>query len=86
LVSGETVLAELSDNAAPGPPNSVTNVGFSWDSASLPEGVATGDPLTIEIAPNQASGEGPGYLDLDNVRVTSVARGDEPAESTPVDQ
>jgi hypothetical protein len=86
LVSGETVLAELSDNAAPGPPNSVTNVGFSWDSASLPEGVATGDPLTIEIAPNQASGEGPGYLDLDNLRVTSVARGDEPAESTPVDR
>jgi hypothetical protein len=72
LVSGETLLAELTDNIPPGPPNSVTSVGFSWDSSSLPEGVAPGDPLAIEIAPNQASGESSGYLDLDNVRVTMM--------------
>jgi hypothetical protein len=52
----------------------VSSVGFSWDSSDLPDGVAPGDPLAIEIAPNQASGKAPGYLDLDNVRVTVVAR------------
>ncbi|NNM28372.1 MAG: hypothetical protein HKO57_02550, partial [Akkermansiaceae bacterium] len=47
-------------------------VGFSWDSSTLPEGLAPGDPLAIEIAPNDASDPDPGYLDLDNVRVTVV--------------
>jgi hypothetical protein len=72
LVSGDTVLAELTDDTSPGPPNSVTNVGFSWHSSTLPEGLAPGAPLVIEIAPNQASGTAPGYLDVDNVRVTVV--------------
>ena len=72
LTSGDTILAELSDDTPPGPPNSVTNVGFSWNSATLPEGIKAGDPLAIEITPNQASGEAPGYLDVDNVRVTVV--------------
>lgn len=75
LVSGDKVLAEFADNTPPGPPGSVTNVGFSWDSSALPEGVAPGDPLAIEIAPNHASGEVPGYLDLDNVRVTVLGKG-----------
>jgi hypothetical protein len=74
LVSGDTVLAELSHDTPPGPPNSVTTVGFSWASSTLPEGVSPGDPLAIEIAPNQASGEEPGYLDIDNVRVSVVER------------
>jgi ferric-dicitrate binding protein FerR (iron transport regulator) len=86
LVSGETLLAELTDNTPPGPPNSVINVGFSWDSSSLPQGVAAGDPLAIEIAPNQASVDTPGYLDLDNVRVTAVGSGDEGSEPTPVNR
>ncbi len=72
LSSGDTVLAELADNTPPGPPNSVNTVGFSWDSSTLPEGLAPGAPLALEIAPNQASGETPGYLDLDNVRVSVV--------------
>ena len=72
LRSGDTVLAELADDTPPGPPNSVTNVGFSWNSATLPEGIQTGDPLTIEIMPNQASGAAPGYLDVDNVRISVV--------------
>ncbi|MCH7225434.1 FecR domain-containing protein [Haloferula sp. A504] len=72
LLSGDTILAELSDDTPPGPPNSVTSVGFSWDSSTLPEGLAPGAPLAIEIAPNQASGLEPGYLDLDHVRVTVV--------------
>lgn len=75
LLSGEKVLAELSGNTPPGPPDSVTTVGFSWDSSSLPDGVVPGDPLAIEIAPNHASGEVPGYLDFDNVRVTAVKSG-----------
>jgi hypothetical protein len=72
LVSGDTILAELTDDTPPGPPNSVTTVGFSWDSSTLPEGLAPGAPLAIEIAPNDASGLDPGYLDVDNVRVTVV--------------
>lgn len=72
LVSGDTILAELSEDTPPGQPNSVTSVGFSWDSSTLPEGLAPGTPLAIEIAPNDASGLDPGYLDLDNVRVTVV--------------
>lgn len=70
LSSGGTVLAELSDDTAPGPPNSVSSVGLSWSSSTLPEGVVHGDPLAIEIMPNQASGPEPGYLDIDHVRVT----------------
>ncbi len=72
LISGDTVLAELSDTTPPGPANGVTSVGFSWDSATLPEGLAAGAPLAIEIVPNQPAGAEPGYLDLDNVRVTVV--------------
>ena len=72
LTSGDTILAELSDDTPPGPPNSVTNVGFSWNSATLPAGIKAGDPLMIEIMPNQASAEANGYLDVDNVRVTVV--------------
>ena len=68
------MLAELTDDTPPGPPNNVTTVGFSWDSSTLLEGISPGDPLAIEIAPNQASGEKPGYLDIDNVRVTVVGR------------
>jgi len=70
LMSGGTVLAELSDDTAPGPPNSVSSVGLSWSSSTLPEKVSDGDPLTLEITPNQASGPDSGYLDLDHVRVT----------------
>jgi hypothetical protein len=73
LVSGDTVLAELSNDTPPGPPNSVTTIGFSWHSATLPAGVSPGAPLAIEIAPKQVSGKDSGYLDLDNVRVTVIA-------------
>ena len=68
----EEPLAELTDDTPPGPPNSVSTVGFSWDSSTLPEGIKAGDPLALEIMPNQASGEAPGYLDVDNVRVSVV--------------
>ena len=73
LSSRGTVLAELTSDTPPGPPNSVTTIGFSWHSATLPAGVPPGAPLAIEIAPNQVSGKDPGYLDLDNVRVTVIA-------------
>lgn len=72
LVSGPTVLAELRDDAPPGPPNRVTDVSLVWDAAEPPEGIAIGDPLAVEIAPNQASGDRPGYLDLEHVRVTRL--------------
>ncbi|MGB1129724.1 MAG: FecR domain-containing protein [Haloferula sp.] len=68
LTSGGTILAELSENQPPGPPNSVNPVGMTWNSANLPDGVAPGAPLDIEILPNHASGAG--YLDVDHVRVT----------------
>ena len=41
LSSGPTILAELADKTPPGPPNSVTGVGFSWDSSTLPTGWVT---------------------------------------------
>jgi hypothetical protein len=78
LTSGGTVLAELSSDTLPGPPNSVTSVGFSWNSSTLPAGVEHGQPLAIEIAPRLPAhpglgpGPSPGYLDVDNVRVTVV--------------
>ena len=44
--------------------------------ANLPSGESYArfweTPLALEIAPNQASGESPGYLDLDHVRVSVV--------------
>ncbi len=70
LSSGDTVLAQLTDNTPPGPANSVHTVGFSWDAASLPDGVQSGDPLTIEITPNQTSG----YLDLNALRISVLGK------------
>jgi hypothetical protein len=74
LRSGLAVLAELTDDTPPGPPNSVRNVGLSWDSTELPTGITPGAPLVVEIAPNQASGLEPGYLDIDHVRVSVVGK------------
>jgi hypothetical protein len=66
LVSGDTVLAQLTSDTPPGPANSVNTVGFSWDATTLPAGIHPGDPLTIEIIPNQTSG----YLDLNALRIS----------------
>ncbi len=74
LASGGIVLASVSGDAPPGPANSVSSVGFSWSSGDLSEVVKPGDPIALEIAPNQASGEKPGYLDFDNVRVSVLER------------
>ena len=68
LTSGDTVLAQLTSDTPPGPANSVNTVGFSWDATTLPNGVQPGDPLSIEIIPNRANG--PGYLDLNALRIT----------------
>lgn len=74
LKSGSKVLAELTAATPPGPPNSVNAVGFSWDSTFLPEGVALGDPISIEITPNRTSDSEIGYLDVDNIRVSVVKK------------
>ena len=73
LKSGQTTVATLSNDQPPGPYNSVTLVSFSWDSTDLPPGVKPGDPLTLEIRSNLASGSRLGYLDFDNVRVSAIA-------------
>lgn len=70
LSSGDTILAELSEDTPPGPSNSVSTVGLRWDSSILPEGISPGDPLAIEIAPQRIENVNAGYLDLDHVRVT----------------
>lgn len=70
LSSGDTILAELSEDAPPGPCNSVSTVGLRWDSSTLPKGISPGDPLAIEIAPQRTENVDAGYLDLDHVRVT----------------
>ena len=74
LMSGTTTLARISSNSPPGPFNSVTPVSFAWDSSVMPSGVKSGDPLTLEIAPNGASGSPYGYLDFDDVRVSVLGR------------
>ncbi|HSP42762.1 MAG TPA: FecR family protein, partial [Luteolibacter sp.] len=72
LVSGDFVLAELAAATPPGPPNEITSTGFSWDSSDLPDGLAPGDPLALEISlhPDAATG----YLDLEKIRVTAVLK------------
>ena len=72
LVSGDTVLAQLTSDTPPGPANSVNTVGFSWDATTLPKDVNPGDPLSIEIIPNRANG--PGYLDLNALRITVLGK------------
>ncbi|MFT5906647.1 MAG: hypothetical protein ACI9E1_002259 [Cryomorphaceae bacterium] len=69
LRSGDTILAEISSKAPPGPPGSITNVGFSWNSARLPDGISSGDPLKLEIAAHAGSS---GYLDVDAIRITAA--------------
>jgi len=70
LVSGDTVLAQLTSDTPPGPANSVNTVGFSWDATTLPKEVNPGDPLSIEIIPNQTSG----YLDLNALRISALGQ------------
>ena len=71
LRSGDTLLAEISNSAPPCAPNNLANVGFFWESSSLPKGVAAGDPLVLEIAPHAGT---EGYLDIDVIRVTATAQ------------
>ena len=70
LKSGDAVLAQLASNTPPGPANSVNTVGFSWDATTLPDGIHPGDPLSIEIIPNQT----PGYLDLNALRISELGQ------------
>jgi ferric-dicitrate binding protein FerR (iron transport regulator) len=70
LSSGDTVLAQLTSSTPPGPANSINTVGFSWDATTLPAGIHPGDPLSIEIAPNQTSG----HLDLNALRISVLGK------------
>lgn len=69
LVSGSTVLAGRTGHTPPGPPNTVETVALAWDATRLPETIAPGDPLAIEISTHPDSTDG--YLDIDSVRVTA---------------
>ena len=73
FTSGGNVLAERTAHTPPGPPGSFENVGLSWNTSTLPAGVAPGDPLVLEIAPARAATHG--VLDIDTVRVTAVSDG-----------
>ncbi|HEX7261500.1 MAG TPA: hypothetical protein VF258_06760 [Luteolibacter sp.] len=75
LVSDGVVLAGLERDDAPGPLNSFTRVGFTWDSTQLPAGAAIGRPLEIRIAPRRSSIQPIGlYLDFDSLDVTSITQ------------
>jgi hypothetical protein len=74
LTSGDTVLAQITGNTPPGLANSVNTVGFSWDAATLPDGIQPGDPLAIEINPNPSSGHQRGYLDLNALRISALEK------------
>ncbi len=72
LLCDSVVLNEISDRTPPGPPNSVTPVGFSWDSREFPGHLATDSPLVIEISSLGDANDDDGSLNLDHVQVTSV--------------
>jgi hypothetical protein len=73
LKSGDTLLAQITSNTPPGPANSITTVGFSWDATTLPAGIQPGDPLSIEITPNPSTTSG-GYLDLNALRISALEK------------
>lgn len=73
LTSGDTVLAERASMTPPGPANSVSTVGLSWDAAMLPDGIHPGDPLSIEISPGRIGGPASGSLDLNALRISVLA-------------
>jgi hypothetical protein len=66
LLSGGIVLAERTGEIAPANGEPFT---LAWDAIERPAGVASGDPLIIEIAPARQT---PGHLEIQEVRVTAV--------------
>lgn len=70
LVSGEVILATQTILSPPSSPNQIETVGISWNSSELPDGIALGDPLVLEIATGNSANLG--YLDIDHVHVTAV--------------
>ena len=71
LLCDSVVLNEISGETPPGPPNSVTPVGFSWDSNDFPDHLAADTPLVLEISTLGDTNADGGHLDLDDVLVTS---------------
>jgi ferric-dicitrate binding protein FerR (iron transport regulator) len=74
LLNGSLVLAEISSRTPPGPPNSFSPVGLSWDSTNLPDGFDPDAPVLLEISTLAPAHGEDGYLDIDHVLVTSVGK------------
>ena len=75
LLRDSAVLAEVFGKNPPGPPNSLTPVGFSWDSDANTEESNDYAPLILEISTLEAIGGHSGDLDIDHVKVTSLGGG-----------
>ena len=75
LLRDSAVLAEVSGKNPPGPPNSVTPVGFSWDSDANTGESNDYAPLILDISTLEAIGGQSGDLDIDHVKVTSLGDG-----------
>jgi ferric-dicitrate binding protein FerR (iron transport regulator) len=75
LLRGSAVLSEVSGRTPPGPPNSVTPVGFSWDSGHSTGETATDAPLFLEISTLAPEYGQSGDLDIDHAKVTSLDSG-----------
>lgn len=72
LLRDSIVLAEVTDRKPPGPPNSVTPVGFSWSSNHHTAESTANSPLVLEISTLEPLDGKTGYLDIDHVKVTSL--------------
>lgn len=75
LLRDSDVLAEVSGKKPPGPPNSITPIGFSWDSNAKTEDSNDHAPLILEISTLEPIGGQSGDLDIDHVKVTSLGGG-----------
>lgn len=73
LLRDSIVLAEVSGKSPPGPPNSVTSAGLSWTSSHASEKPGSEAPLILEISTLGSEDGHGGELDIDHVRVTSLA-------------
>lgn len=72
LLRDSAVLAEISGQTPPDPPDSVTPVGFSWASSQNPEVSTDYAPLILEISTLAPVGGQSGELDIDHVKVTAL--------------
>lgn len=76
LMSGSTILKQISSNKAPGQENSVSRIHFKWDAQNRPQHIGSDAPLSLRITVNGQGNPARSrcYLDIDDVRVTEFEK------------